>query len=113
MRREAKSGQYLNHRGWKNRKGCSHAQLNLKLTGFNSREIVGVNPKTQRNTTQLVGTGNQLWPPVDKSKHLIEYVKRKTLGWTVGPADFCGNAHIIGEGGRGRQVLCIQSKMIY
>ncbi|KAJ7680770.1 hypothetical protein DFH06DRAFT_1164140 [Mycena polygramma] len=52
------------------------------------------------NKNKMIGTGQ--WKHVDESKYLMEHVKKRSLGWTVGPADFCGHAHVIGQGIRGR-----------
>ncbi|KAJ7631996.1 hypothetical protein DFH06DRAFT_1140340 [Mycena polygramma] len=50
----------------------------------------------------MIGMGQQQWKHVDQSKYLMEYVKKRSLRWTVGPADFCGHAHVIGQGIRGQ-----------
>ncbi|KAJ7501852.1 hypothetical protein B0H11DRAFT_1991418 [Mycena galericulata] len=64
------------------------------------RVEVGPNGKSKK---MQVNTGLQLWPKVEDSwKFLISYIKTKTLGWTVGPCDFCGHGHVIGTGVRGR-----------
>ncbi|KAJ6580591.1 hypothetical protein B0H10DRAFT_1962501 [Mycena sp. CBHHK59/15] len=58
--------------------------------------------KRKAPKTQLVGTGEHLWALIpDKNKHTIEYVKKHTLGWTVGLYDFTGHGQRIGQGGRG------------
>ncbi|KAJ7676290.1 hypothetical protein B0H17DRAFT_1140009 [Mycena rosella] len=61
--------------------------------------------KAQFGTNEVLRSmkDQQLWPAIeDKSKYTLEYVKTHTCGWTVGPFDFCGHAHVIGEGARGQ-----------
>ncbi|KAJ7147567.1 hypothetical protein C8R43DRAFT_953225 [Mycena crocata] len=90
------------HKMGKEKQGKIWTVLRPLFMESKKRVVVGFDPIKDQNITQLVSSGQQLWLEVpDSSKYLIEYVKKHTLGWTVGPFDFCGNACIISEGVRG------------
>ncbi|KAJ7083051.1 hypothetical protein C8R43DRAFT_965420 [Mycena crocata] len=90
------------HKIGKEKQGKIWTVLRPLFMESKKRVVVGFDPIKDQNITQLVSSGQQLWLEVpDSSKYLIEYVKKHTLGWTVGPFDFCGNACIISEGVRG------------
>ncbi|KAJ7171894.1 hypothetical protein C8R43DRAFT_944434 [Mycena crocata] len=90
------------HKIGKEKQGKIWTVLRPLFMESKKRVVVGFDPIKDQNITQLVSSGQQLWLEVpDSSKYLIEYVKKHTPGWTVGPFDFCGNACIISEGVRG------------